>query len=75
MVLVAVCGRRRGVLRLSAAGIFGSHDNISAATGLLGRPHPFQPKHVTLERVWRSRGGGTINYLDVQRAARSESTM
>jgi hypothetical protein len=61
VVVVAVAGFC--VYRLH--GIFGSHDNISAASGVSDDPIPFNPKHVTLEVFGAPGAVATINYLDV----------
>ena len=64
LIAVAVVGVASfGVYRLH--GIFGSHDNISAASGVSDDPIPFNPKHVTLEVFGAPRAVATINYLDV----------
>jgi hypothetical protein len=46
-------------------GIFGSHNNASAASGISDDPIPFNPKHVTLEVFGAPGAVATINYLDV----------
>lgn len=52
-----------GIYRLH--GIFGSHNNTSANSGLSNEIVPFNPKQVVLE-VFGARGAtATINYLDV----------
>jgi hypothetical protein len=46
-------------------GIFGSHNNTSAGSGLSEQTEPFNPKHITLE-VFGSPGAvATINYVDI----------
>lgn len=66
MVLVAVlvvAVAAFGIYRLH--GIFGSHDNTRANSGLANEIVPFNPKQVVLE-VFGSPGAvATINYLDV----------
>lgn len=61
MVVIAVAGF--GVYRLH--GIFGSHHNTSAASGISNEIIPFNPKHVTLEVFGAPGTVATINYLDV----------
>jgi hypothetical protein len=61
ILVVAVAGF--GIYRLH--GIFGSHDNTRANSGLANEIVPFNPKSVLLE-VFGSPGAvATINYLDV----------
>lgn len=60
-VVVAVAGF--GVYRLH--GIFGSHHNTSAASGVSNDIIPFNPKQVTLEVFGAPGTVATINYLDV----------
>ena len=50
MVLVAVAVVAvAGVCVYRLHGIFGSHNNTSAVSGVSNDPTPFNPKHVTLE--------------------------
>lgn len=60
MLLVAVTVAGFAVYRLH--GIFGSHNNTSAASGISNEIIPFNPKHVILEVFGAA---ATINYLDV----------
>jgi Mycobacterium membrane protein len=60
VVVVAVAGF--AVYRLH--GIFGSHDNASAASGISNEIIPFNPKHVILEVLGPPGSVATINYLD-----------
>jgi hypothetical protein len=60
-VVVAVAGF--GVYRLH--GIFGSHHNTSAASGVSNDIIPFNPKQVILEVFGAPGSVATINYLDV----------
>jgi hypothetical protein len=46
-------------------GIFGSHNNTSANSGLSNEIVPFNPKHVVLEVFGAPGAVATINYLDV----------
>ncbi|WP_369807523.1 MmpS family protein [Mycobacterium sp. 4858] len=46
-------------------GIFGSHNNTSANSGLANEIVPFNPKRVVLEVFGRPGATATINYLDV----------
>jgi Mycobacterium membrane protein len=46
-------------------GIFGSHYNTSANSGLSNEIVPFNPKHVVLEVFGAPGAVATINYLDV----------
>ncbi|WP_369804382.1 MmpS family protein [Mycobacterium sp. E2497] len=46
-------------------GIFGSHNNASANSGLANEIVPFNPKRVVLEVFGRPGATATINYLDV----------
>lgn len=46
-------------------GIFGSHDNTAANTGLSNEIVPFNPKQVVLEVYGAPGATATINYLDV----------
>lgn len=39
-------------------GIFGSHNNTSAAGGISDQTEPFSPKHITLEVFGNPGGGG-----------------
>ncbi|MEE2852097.1 MAG: MmpS family transport accessory protein [Actinomycetota bacterium] len=61
VVVVALAGF--GIYRLH--GIFGSHNNTSANSGLAGEIVPFNPKHVVLEVFGAPGATATINYLDV----------
>ncbi len=61
VVVVAVAGF--GVYRLH--GIFGSHNNASAAEGAANEIVPFNPKEVTLEVFGAPGTVATINYLDI----------
>jgi Mycobacterium membrane protein len=61
VVVVAVAGS--AVYRLH--GIFGSHHNTSAASGISNEIIPFNPKQVTLEVFGAPGTVATINYLDV----------
>ena len=46
-------------------GIFGSHNNTSANSGISNEIIPFDPKHVVLEVFGAPGAVATINYLDV----------
>jgi Mycobacterium membrane protein len=64
LVAVAVVGIAAfSVYRLHA--IFGSHHNISTASGASNEIVPFNPKHVTLEVFGAPGTVATINYLDI----------
>jgi MmpS family membrane protein len=66
MVLVAVlvvAFAGFGIYRLH--GIFGSHDNTTANSGLANEIVPFNPKSVVLEVFGAPGAVATINYLDV----------
>lgn len=52
-----------GIYRLH--GIFGSHDNTAANSGLAAEIVPFNPKRVVLEVFGAPGATATINYLDV----------
>lgn len=52
-----------GIYRLH--GIFGSHNNTSANSGLSNEIVPFSPKQVVLEVFGTPGATATINYLDV----------
>jgi hypothetical protein len=66
MVLVAVAVVAiAGFCVYRLHGIFGSHNNTSAASGVSDDPAPFNPKHVTLEVFGAPGAVATINYLDV----------
>lgn len=61
VVVVAVAGFC--VYRLH--GIFGSHNNTSAAGGISDQTEPFSPKHITLEVFGEAGAVATINYVDI----------
>ncbi len=61
VLVVALAGF--GIHRLH--GIFGSHTNTSASSGLAGEIVPFNPKQVVLEVFGAPGAVATINYLDV----------
>ena len=61
VLVVAVAGL--GIYRLH--GIFGSHSNTSANSGLANEIVPFNPKQVVLEVFGAPGAMATINYLDV----------
>ena len=61
VVVVALAGS--GIYRLH--GIFGSHNNTSANSGLSNEIVPFNPKQVVLEVFGAPGAVATINYLDV----------
>jgi hypothetical protein len=61
VMVVAVAGF--GIYRLH--GIFGSHNNTSANSGLSNEIVPFNPKQVVLEVFGAPGTVATINYLDV----------
>ncbi|WP_197512301.1 MmpS family protein [Mycobacterium sp. 852002-10029_SCH5224772] len=61
VLVVALAGF--GIYRLH--GIFGSHTNTSASSGLAGEIVPFNPKQVVLEVFGAPGAVATINYLDV----------
>jgi hypothetical protein len=66
MVLVAVVVvAMAGVAIYRLHGIFGSHNNTSAANGISNEIVPFNPKHVVLEVFGAPGAVATINYLDV----------
>jgi hypothetical protein len=46
-------------------GIFGSHNNTSAAGGISEQTEPFNPKHITLEVFGDPGAVATINYVDI----------
>ncbi|EUA38542.1 conserved membrane family protein [Mycobacterium avium subsp. avium 2285 (R)] len=46
-------------------GIFGSHNNTSAAGGISDQTEPFSPKHITLEVFGNPGAVATINYVDI----------
>jgi MmpS family membrane protein len=46
-------------------GVFGSHNNTSAASGISGQTEPFNPKHITLEVFGDAGAEATINYVDI----------
>jgi hypothetical protein len=46
-------------------GIFGSHHNTSAASGISEQTEPFNPKHITLEVFGDPGSVATINYVDI----------
>ncbi|WP_276043198.1 MmpS family transport accessory protein [Mycobacterium palustre] len=45
-------------------GVFGSHNNTSAASGASEQTEPFNPKHITLEVFGDPGAVATINYVD-----------
>lgn len=61
VLVVALAGF--GIYRLH--GIFGSHDNTTANSGLVAEIVPFNPKQVVLEVFGAPGAVATINYLDV----------
>ncbi len=61
VLVVALAGF--GIYRLH--GIFGSHNNTSANSGLSNEIVPFNPKQVVLEVFGSPGATATINYLDV----------
>ncbi|WP_197498198.1 MULTISPECIES: MmpS family transport accessory protein [unclassified Mycobacterium] len=61
VLVVALAGF--GIYRLH--GIFGSHDNTAANSGLAAEIVPFNPKRVVLEVFGDPGATATINYLDV----------
>ncbi|WP_406816473.1 MmpS family transport accessory protein [Mycobacterium sp. M23085] len=61
IVVVAVAGFC--VYRLH--GIFGSHNNTSAAGGISEQTEPFNPKRITLEVFGDPGAVATINYVDI----------
>jgi Mycobacterium membrane protein len=61
VVVVALVGF--AIYRLH--GIFGSHNNTSANSGISNEIVPFDPKHVVLEVFGAPGAVATINYLDV----------
>lgn len=61
VLVVALAGF--GIYRLH--GIFGSHDNTTANSGLAAEIVPFNPKQVVLEVFGAPGAVATINYLDV----------
>lgn len=64
VVVVALAGF--GVSRLH--GIFGSHNDTSTPTGVLGDSVPFNPKHVVYEVFGDPGAVATINYQDIHAA-------
>jgi Mycobacterium membrane protein len=62
VVVVAIAGF--GVYRLH--GIFGSHHNTSAGSGISNEIIPFNPKQVTLQVFGAPGTVATINYLDLK---------
>ncbi|KKC03906.1 hypothetical protein AWC17_09785 [Mycobacterium nebraskense] len=66
MVLVAVLVvALAGFAIYRLHGIFGSHNNTSANSGLSNEIVPFNPKQVVLEVFGAPGATATINYLDV----------
>ena len=66
MVLVAVLVvTLAGFAIYRLHGIFGSHNNTSANSGLSNEIVPFNPKQVVLEVFGAPGATATINYLDV----------
>ena len=63
VVVVVVAVAAFCVYRLH--GIFGSHNNTSAASGISGQTEPFSPKHITLEVFGEPGTVATINYVDI----------
>ncbi|MDT5136916.1 MAG: hypothetical protein QOD58_1178 [Mycobacterium sp.] len=61
VVVVAISGF--AIYRLH--GIFGSHNNTSANSGLSNQIVPFNPKQMVLEVFGEPGAVATINYLDV----------
>lgn len=61
VLVVALAGF--GIYRLH--GIFGSHNNTAANSGLAAEIVPFNPKQVVLEVFGAPGATATINYLDV----------
>lgn len=61
VLVVALAGF--GIYRLH--GIFGSHNNTSANSGVSNEIVPFNPKQVVLEVFGTPGATATINYLDV----------
>jgi hypothetical protein len=61
VLVVALAGF--GIYRLH--GIFGSHDNTAANSGLAAEIVPFNPERVVLEVFGAPGATATINYLDV----------
>lgn len=61
VLVVALAGF--GIYRLH--GIFGSHDNTTANSGLAAEIVPFNPKQVVLKVFGAPGAVATINYLDV----------
>jgi Mycobacterium membrane protein len=61
VLVVAIVGL--AIYRLH--GIFGSHNNTSANSGLSNEIVPFNPKQVVLEVFGAPGATATINYLDV----------
>jgi len=61
VVVIALAGF--GIYRLH--GIFGSHNNVTANSGLANEIVPFNPKQVKLEVFGAPGATATINYLDV----------
>ena len=61
VLVVAIAGL--AIYRLH--GIFGSHNNTSAAGGISNEIVPFNPKQVVLEVFGAPGATATINYLDV----------
>ena len=46
-------------------GIFGSHNNTSAGSGISEQTEPFNPKRITLEVFGDPGAVATINYVDI----------
>lgn len=66
MVVVAVIVlATAGLAIYRLHGIFGSHNNASANSGISNEIVPFNPKHVVLEVFGTPGAIATINYLDV----------
>jgi Mycobacterium membrane protein len=63
VAMVVVAAAAFAIYRLH--GIFGSHNDVSANSGLANQIVPFNPKHVVLEVFGAPGAVATINYLDV----------
>jgi len=63
VAVIVVAAAAFAIYRLH--GIFGSHSDVSATSGLANQIVPFNPKHVVLEVFGAPGAVATINYLDV----------
>lgn len=64
LVFVVVLGVA-GLCVYRLHGVFGSHNNTSAAGGISDQTEPFSPKRITLEVFGNPGTVATINYVDI----------